>query len=50
MTYGELIDELTYRSYAYNRLRSPDISPERWSKIYGDTKLMEIKFHNEVRK
>jgi hypothetical protein len=42
-----LVDELTYRNYAHNRMLSPHISPERWQKAYGDTAAMEKRFHAE---
>lgn len=31
-----LIDELTYANYAHNRHASPEITPERWKKVYGN--------------
>ena len=44
----EIVDELTYRSYAENRRRSPDISPERWAKVFGVGAVqMEERFHSE---
>ncbi len=30
-----IIDELTYRSYRHNRRLQPEISPERWKKLFG---------------
>lgn len=30
------IDDLLYRNYKFNRLRSPHVEPERWDCIYGD--------------
>ena len=44
----EIVDELTYRSYAFNRQRSPEITPERWEKVFGPSAArMEEKFQNE---
>jgi len=47
-TYGELIDELTYTNYKYNRDRSPEITPEQWKVVYGGriTK-MEARYQHE---
>lgn len=28
------VDWLMYRSYEFNRLRSPEIEPERWRRLY----------------
>jgi hypothetical protein len=43
-----LIDYLTYCNYRFNRKRSPQISVERWEKIYGpSTKEMESRFQRE---
>ena len=45
---SEIVSELTYQSYAHNRQLSPDISPERWAKVFGvGAALMEERFHNE---
>jgi hypothetical protein len=42
-TLDTFISDLKYRSYAYNRQRSPEIEPDRWSKIYGvDAYLYEV--------
>lgn len=43
-----LVSDLTYINYAYNRRRSPDVSPERWEKVYGpQTWVMEERFQRE---
>lgn len=42
------ISTLTYANYRHNRQRSPDISPEHWSKIYGDTTRMEQRYQREL--
>jgi hypothetical protein len=31
----DILDELTYRSYAANRSCAPAITPESWKKVYG---------------
>lgn len=42
------IDELTYRSYKQNRLDNPQVSPERWKSIFGDSvDSMEPRFTKE---
>ncbi len=35
-----LIDELILRNYIYNRGYSPDISVEKWAKIYGENAFL----------
>ena len=42
--YSEVVDFLTYRCYEYNRLRSPDITPEQWAKIFPNYEKLEQKF------
>jgi len=44
-----LVDELIYRSYAYNRQLRPEIAPERWAKIYENAEAMEKRFKEESR-
>ncbi len=41
------IDELTYICYKYNRQRSPDISPERWGKIFANVNTLEHRYLND---
>lgn len=43
----EIISDLVYINYAHNRDISPEISPERWSQIYGDTTNMEARYRKE---
>ena len=46
----ETVDELTYRNYAFNRQRSPDVAPWRWIKIFGEAAAqMEERFQNEIQ-
>jgi hypothetical protein len=43
-----LMDELTYSNYRYNRVLSPEITPERWERVYGPSaKEMEARFQKE---
>lgn len=46
----EIINELTFRCYAYNRQISPSISPERWSVLFGkdETAAMEARFQEWI--
>lgn len=49
MTPQNLIDELTYRCYRYNRLQSPDITPIRWQRIFGTaTVQLEQRYQEEA--
>ncbi len=41
-------DKLIYASYKFNRLHSPDISPERWSKVFAHADVMEQVFQMEL--
>ena len=45
------IDHLTQMSYNHNRLTNPDVSPERWGKVYGEQKalLLEENFQPKTR-
>ena len=45
-----MVDELTYASYRFNRRNSPDVSPERWARIYSNVEGMEERFQAEVIK
>ena len=31
----DIVDSLIYRSYAHNRDISPDVTPERWARVFG---------------
>ncbi len=48
--YPKLVDELTYTCYKYNRERSPDITPERWGRIFADVELLEQRYQSELTK
>lgn len=43
-----LVDYLTYASYKANRLRSPEVTPERWALIYHTVGEMEERFQKEL--
>ena len=34
-TPADIVDYLTYSSYAHNRRISPEVTPERWARIFG---------------
>jgi hypothetical protein len=42
-----MVDDLTYCSYRANRLRSPEVTPERWALIYHTVYEMEERFQKE---
>lgn len=35
VTYGDLVDDLTFQNYAFNRQRAPHISVARWERVFG---------------
>ena len=39
--FEEPLNWLMYRSYEFNRERSPDIEPERWRKLYFNADAYE---------
>jgi len=47
---AEVVDHLTYSSYAHNRKLNPEIAPSRWGLVYGAEKieLMEKMFANTL--
>ncbi len=48
MTTKQLIDELTYSCYRYNRMRSPHLSVEGWCIIFKDVNALEQRFQQEL--
>lgn len=51
MTPRELVDQLTYLNYAHNRTISPNVTPERWEKVYGPGVWeMEEQYQRELGK
>jgi hypothetical protein len=44
-----LVDDLTYASYKFNRLNCPDITPESWAKIFRNADIYEARFQEEQR-
>ncbi len=49
-TFADVIDHLAYCSYRFNRLHSPEISPERWGMLFANWAAMEAKFQAELAK
>jgi hypothetical protein len=45
----KLIADLTYISYRHNRQIAPDVSAERWAKIYADAKFLEARYQTELK-
>ena len=46
-TTQQLVDELTYANYAHNRQRSPDLTPEQWTKVYSNVYQLEARYQQE---
>ena len=45
-----IIDDLLYKSYAYNRQRFPDINPDKYVIIFGtNAYLMELKYQEDIK-
>lgn len=45
---AQIIDELTYISYATNRDLAPEVSVERWEKhVYQNARAMEVRYQAE---
>jgi len=43
-----VINELTYRSYRWNRLLTPEVDAARWQLIFGPAAIeMEARFQRE---
>lgn len=45
----EIVDELTYRNYKFNRDLSPDVEPARWKALYGkQSNALEARYMHEL--
>jgi hypothetical protein len=44
------VENLVYASYKANRLRSPDVLPERWALIFPTIDELEERFQQEIQK
>ena len=47
-SYPELLSDLNYTCYRFNRNRSPNISPEGWSKIFPKWNELEDAYQHEI--
>jgi hypothetical protein len=45
----DLVDELIYRNYAYNRRINPQTPPELYRKVFSNADNMEKRFQVEVK-
>ena len=43
----QLVDNASYSQYAFNRRRSPAITPERWAKIWPNQAALEARYQFE---
>ena len=43
----QLVNELTYTSYKFNRQRSPDLTPDQWTKVYPNVDRLEARYQQE---
>lgn len=50
ITATELIDELSYRNYAYNRKQFPWHKPKTYLIVYPDALLYEKRYQQEINK
>lgn len=44
-----LIDELTYRSYARNRTLNPNIKPKEWTLGFSNVPAMEERYQRDIK-
>ena len=46
----DMLADLTYACYAENRRQAPDITPERWGKVFGvaQVEAMERRYAKEA--
>ena len=42
------VSTLTYANYRHNRCLAPQITPEEWQTVYGDTTAMEQQYQAEL--
>lgn len=43
----ELLAQLMYSSYRFNRLHAPKITPEQWAKVFPNAAALENAFQTE---
>ena len=44
----EAVDSASYASYAYNRRWSPEITPERWARVFPNAAALETRYQKEA--
>ena len=49
MTDVEIVDELTYRCYAWNREQAPHVTSEQWLKLFPQARAFEARYQTERR-
>lgn len=48
MTAAEVTQEAMYQSYAFNRRRTPGITPDQWRLVFGDhAEVFEVRYQQE---
>jgi hypothetical protein len=47
---ADLMADLTYSNYKFNRERSPHIPPERWAQVFGSSAwvMLEARYQREL--
>lgn len=45
----QIVDELTYRSYAWNRTLKPEITPTQWMAGFYNVSAMEQRYQHDVK-
>ena len=48
MTIEDMVDELTYRSYAHNRALAPDVPAARWASVFKGAAMLETRYQREI--
>lgn len=48
MTPEQIVDELTYISYAHNRLAAEHITAEQWAKCWPNAEALEARLQAEL--
>jgi hypothetical protein len=47
MTSAQMLDDLDYRLYSFNRREFPETSPERWALLFPDAAELEWRYQSE---
>ena len=43
----QFVEELSYRAYVYNRQHTPEITPERWGRLFPHWEGLEARYQRE---